>query len=266
MVTGMSVDLHMDNMFNILGDIKPQSVDLLLTDFPYGTLNKARNQWDRVIDYDKFWEHISIICKPNAAIVSTAAQPFTSVLISTNYTDFKYCLVWEKSKATGYLNAKKQPMRAHEDIVVFYKKQPTYNPQFTSGKPYDKGKALRDATQYGEQTKAVHVKDSEGKRYPRSVLYFKTAEDEGKLHPTQKPIALYEYLVKTYSNEGDTVLDPCMGSGTTGIACMNTNRHFIGIESNVDYFTVAEERLLLNTGKTDDKVSQGELNPLAAIL
>ena len=266
MVTSMNVDLHMDNMFNILGDIKPQSVDLLLTDFPYGTLNKARNQWDRVFDYDKFWEHVNIICKPNAAIVSTAAQPFTSVLISTNYTDFKYCLVWEKSKATGYLNAKKQPMRAHEDIVVFYKKQPTYNPQFTLGKPYDKGKALRDATQYGEQTKAVHVKDTEGKRYPRSVLYFKTAEDEGKLHPTQKPIALYEYLVKTYSNEGDTVLDPCMGSGTTGIACMNTNRHFIGIESNTDYFTVAEERLLLNTGKTDDEVSQGELNPLAAIL
>ena len=241
MVTSMR--LYNDDMFNILGDIEPQSVDLLLTDFPYGTLNKKRNQWDRIIDYDRFWEHVSIICKPNCAIVSTAAQPFTSELISTNYTDFKYCLVWEKSKSTGYLNAKKQPMRSHEDIVVFYKKQPTYNPQFTSGKPYDKGKALRDATQYGKQTKSVHVKDTEGKRYPRSVLYFKTAEDEGKLHPTQKPIALFEYLIRTYSNEGDTILDPCMGSGTTGEACMNTNRKFIGIEKDCDYYQVASNRL-----------------------
>ena len=241
MVTSMR--LYNDDMFNILGDIEPQSVDLLLTDFPYGTLNKKRNQWDRIIDYDRFWEHVSIICKPNCAIVSTAAQPFTSELISTNYTDFKYCLVWEKSKSTGYLNAKKQPMRSHEDIVVFYKKQPTYNPQFTSGKPYDKGKALRDATQYGKQTKSVHVKDTEGKRYPRSVLYFKTAEDEGKLHPTQKPIALFEYLIRTYSNEGDTILDPCMGSGTTGEACMNTNRKFIGIEKDSEYYQVASNRL-----------------------
>ena len=243
MVTSMR--LYNDDMFNILGDIETQSVDLLLTDFPYGTLNKKRNQWDRIIDYDRFWEYVSIICKPNCAIVSTAAQPFTSELISTNYTDFKYCLVWEKSKSTGYLNAKKQPMRSHEDIVVFYKKQPTYNPQFTSGKPYDKGKALRDATQYGKQTKSVHVKDTEGKRYPRSVLYFKTAEDEGKLHPTQKPIALYEYLIRTYSNEGDTILDPCMGSGTTGVACIHTNREFIGIEKDCDYYQVASNRLNL---------------------
>mgnify|MGYP003310920121 CR=1 FL=1 len=241
MVTQMK--LHHNDMFDVFPSIEPQSVDLLLTDFPYGTLNKKRNQWDRVIDYDRFWEYVNTICKPNAAIVSTAAQPFTSELISTNYTDFKYCLIWEKSKATGYLNAKKQPMRAHEDIVVFYKKQPTYNPQFTSGKPYDKGKALRDAEQYGQQTKSVHVKDTEGKRYPRSVLYFKTAEDEGKLHPTQKPIALFEYLIRTYSNEGDTILDPCMGSGTTGEACMNTNRKFIGIEKDCDYYQVASNRL-----------------------
>ena len=241
MVTWMI--LYNDDMLNVLYKIEPQSIDLLLTDLPYGTLNKKRNQWDRVIDYDRFWEYVNTICKPNCAIVSTAAQPFTSELISTNYTDFKYCLIWEKSKATGYLNAKKQPMRAHEDIVVFYKKQPTYNPQFTTGKPYDKGKALRDAEQYGKQTKSVHVKDTEGKRYTRSVLYFKTAEDEGKLHPTQKPIALFEYLIRTYSNEGDTILDPCMGSGTTGEACMNTNRKFIGIEKDCDYYQVASNRL-----------------------
>ena len=235
--------LYHDDMFNVLGNLEPQSIDLLLTDFPYGTLNKSRNQWDRIIDYDKFWEVANIICKPNAAIISTAAQPFTSVLISTNYRDFKYCLVWEKSKATGYLNAKKQPMRAHEDIVVFYRKQPTYNPQMTKGTPYDKGKAVRDAEQYGKQTKAVHVKNEEGTRCPRSVLYFKTAEDEGKLHPTQKPVALYEYLIRTYSNEGDTILDPCMGSGTTGIAAQNTDRKFIGIERDEKYFNTAKDRL-----------------------
>ena len=251
-------------MFNTLGQIEPQSIDLLLTDFPYGTLNKSRNEWDRVIDYDEFWYYIKIICKPNAAIISTAAQPFTSVLISTNYAWFKYCLVWEKSKATGYLNAKKQPMRAHEDIVVFYNRQPTYNPQMTVGKPYDKGTAIRDAEQYGKQTKAVHVKNEDGTRYPRSVLYFKTAEDEGKYHPTQKPIALYEYLIKTYSNEGDTVLDPCMGSGTTGVACMNTGRNFIGIEKEENYYKIAEQRI--STTVPLDEPSTPLSNALADLL
>jgi site-specific DNA-methyltransferase (adenine-specific) len=230
-------------MFNILSSLKPQSIDLILTDFPYGTLNKARNEWDKIINYDKFWEHVKIICKPNAAIISTAAQPFTSILISTNYQWFKYCLVWEKSKATGFLNAKKQPLRAHEDIVVFYNKQPIYNPQMTIGKPYDKGSDVRDSEHYGKQTKEVHVKNEDGTRYPRSVLYFKTAEDEGKLHPTQKPIALYEYLIRTYSNEGAIILDPCMGSGTTGVAALNTGRNFIGIEREEKYFQVAKKRL-----------------------
>ena len=239
----MLIDLHNCDMFDTLSDIAPQSIDLLLTDFPYGTLNKSRNLWDRIIDYDKFWSYVEIICKPNCAIISTASQPFTSYLISTNYNWFKYCLVWEKSKATGYLNSKKQPLRAHEDIVVFYQKQPTYNPQMTEGKPYDKGTAVRDAEQYGKQTKAVHVKDDQGVRYPRSVLYFKTAESEGKLHPTQKPVSLYEYLVNTYSNPGDTILDPCMGSGTTGIAALSLNRNFIGIERDVNYFNVAKTRL-----------------------
>lgn len=235
--------LYNDDMFNVLGNLEPQSIDLLLTDFPYGTLNKGRNQWDRIIDYDKFWDIVDIICKPTCAIVSTAAQPFTSVLISTNYRDFKYSLVWEKSKATGYLNAKKQPMRAHEDIVVFYKKQPTYNPQMTSGQPYDKGKAVRDAEQYGKQTKAVHVKNEDGTRYPRSVVYFKTAESEGKYHPTQKPVELYRWLIRTYSNPGDTILDPCMGAGTTGIAAGLEGREFIGIEREKEYFDRARERI-----------------------
>lgn len=238
----MSKVLYNDDMFEAFKDLKPNSIDLLLTDFPYGTLNK-RVEWDVIIDYEKFWEQVNIFCKDTCAIVSTAQQPFTSKLISSNYKDFKYCMVWEKSKASGYLNSKKQPLRAHEDIVVFYKKQCTYNPQMTKGDPYDKGKAVRDTDSYGVQTKEVHVKNDDGLRYPRSVLYFKTAEREGKYHPTQKPVALYEYLVKTFSNEGDTVLDPCMGSGTTGIACLSSNRNFVGIERDKQYFDNAKERM-----------------------
>ena len=148
--------LYNDDMFNVFKQLEDNSVNLLLTDFPYGTLNK-RNTWDTIIDYDAFWKEAYRICKLNAAIVSTAAQPFTSVLISSNYKDFKYSWVWEKSKASNYLNAKKQPLRAHEDIVVFYRKQCTYNPQMIEGSGYDKGTAVRDTEAYGIQTKAVHV-------------------------------------------------------------------------------------------------------------
>jgi len=236
------IKLYNDDMFNVLGEIEPQSIDLLLTDFPYGTLNK-RNEWDVIIDYEQFWKYVDVICKPNAAIISTAQQPFTSKLISTNYSMFRYCLIWEKSKATGYLNSKKMPLKAHEDIVVFYKKICTYNPQMTDGEPYDKGSAVRDTEVYGKQTTEVHVKNENGKRFPRSVIYFKTAEREGKLHPTQKPVALMEYLIKTYSNENDNILDPCMGSGTTGVSCIQTNRNFIGIERDENYFGIAEKRI-----------------------
>lgn len=234
--------LYNDDMFNVFKQLEDNSIDLLLTDFPYGTLNK-RNTWDTIIDYEVFWGEANRVCKLNAAIISTAAQPFTSVLIASNYKDFKYSWVWEKSKASNYLNAKKQPLRAHEDIVVFYRKQCTYNPQMVAGKPYDKGTAVRDTEAYGVQTKAVHVASDDGMRYPRSVQYFKTAESEGKYHPTQKPITLMEYLVKTYSNSNDVVLDPCMGSGTTGVACKNTGRQFIGIEKDPEYFTLAQTRI-----------------------
>lgn len=229
-------------MFNVFKELKDNSIDLLLTDFPYGTLNK-RNTWDTIINYEMFWEEAYRVCKINAAIISTAAQPFTSVLIASNYKDFKYSWVWEKSKASNYLNAKKQPLRAHEDIVVFYRKQCTYNPQMIKGCPYDKGTAVRDTEAYGVQTKAVHVVSDDGMRYPRSVQYFRTAESEGKYHPTQKPISLMEYLVKTYSNPNDVVLDPCMGSGTTGVACKNTGRQFIGIEKDPEYFRLAQTRI-----------------------
>ena len=222
--------------------IPDDTIDAIITDFPYGTLNK-RNEWDKVIDYEKFWEQARRIGHNNTPTISTAQMPFTAYLVSTNYKDFKYSLVWEKSKATGYLNAKKQPMRAHEDILVFYNKQCKYNPQMTEGEPYNKGCAVRDTMAYGKQTKAVLVKNDTGLRYPRSVQYFKTAECEGKLHPTQKPIALMEWLIKTYTDEGDLVLDPCMGSGTTAIACLNTGRRFIGFEMDEIYYKSAEDRI-----------------------
>ena len=237
------MNLYHDDMFDAFDHIPDHSIDLLLTDFPYGTINR-RNIWDNVIDLPLFWSVVDRICKPNTPIISTAANPFTSVLITSNLRDFRYTLVWEKSKASGYLNSKRQPLRAHEDIVVFYRKQPVYHPQMTDGNPYDKGTAVRDTEVYGVQTKEVHVQNQSGLRYPRSVLYFVTAEREGKLHPTQKPIALYEYLVNTYSNPGDMVLDPCMGSGTTGVAALNTGRLFTGIEQDSDYFQKASDRLL----------------------
>ncbi len=223
-------------------DLKTNSVDLILTDFPYGVLN-SRSKWDVVPDLTKIWEQFDRVGKKNAAVVTTGKQPFTSQLIMSNPKDFRYTLVWEKSKATGYLNSKKMPLVAHEDIVVFYKKLPTYNPQMTQGTPYNKGTAVRDTESYAIQTKAIEVKNDSGLRYPRSVQYFRTAESEGKLHPTQKPIALFEWLVKTYSNKRDVVLDPFMGSGSTGVACFNTERNFIGIDADDKYFGVANVRL-----------------------
>lgn len=235
--------LYLGDMFapGVFDSLASDSIDAIITDFPYGTLNK-RNEWDQTIDFSKFWEFAAIVGTSTMPVVSTAQQPFTSKLVSTNYKAFKYTMVWEKSKATGYLNSKKQPLRAHEDIVVFYNRQCTFNPQMTQGSPYDKGTAVRDTEAYGLQTKAVHVKNQTGLRYPRSVQYFVTAESEGKLHPTQKPLALFDWLIRTYTNEGDVVLDPCMGSGTTGVAAVLAGRKFVGFERDPAYFGRAVTR------------------------
>ena len=215
-------------------------VDAIITDPPYGT---TQNKWDSVISLDEMWNRINKLIKPNGAIVFTSQSIFTAKLILSNEKWFKYKLVWEKSKATNFLNAKKQPLRKHEDICVFYNKQPTYNPQMREGKPYDKGVRKDQLTgSYGDFN-PVHVK-SEGKRYPTDVVYFKTAESEGKVyHSTQKPVKLMEYLIKTYTDENDLVLDFTMGSGSTGVACMNTNRNFIGIELDEKYFNIAKNRI-----------------------
>ena len=224
-----------------MSKLESNSIDLILCDLPYGT---TQCKWDTIIPFDKLWEQYERIIKYNGAIVLTACQPFTSNLVMSNPNLFRYSLVWEKSKSTGYLNSKKMPMRSHEDILVFYKKLPTYNPQMTDGEPYDKGKAHRPTDVYREQKGEIHVKNESGKRFPRSVQYFKTAESEGKVqHPTQKPISLMEWIIKTYTHEGDIVLDNCIGSGTTAIACIRTNRKYIGIELSEEYVEITNNRI-----------------------
>lgn len=225
-----------------LASVPEGSVRSVITDLPYGTLN-ARNGWDKVVDLERLWAEVHRVVGKSWSFVSTAQMPFTACLVSSNLKEFKYSLVWEKSKATGYLNAKKQPLRAHEDICVFYGNQCVYNPVMTKGSPYNKGTAVRDTGAYGVQTKAVEVRNDDGSRYPRSVLYFVTAESEGGLHPTQKPVALYEWLVNTYTGEDDIVLDPCFGSGTTAMACVRSGRKFVGFERDAGYFEAAVRRI-----------------------
>lgn len=239
-MTDNKINIYKGDCLEVMKIIKDKSVDMILCDLPYGT---TQNKWDSVIPLDELWKEYKRIIKDNGVIVLTSQGIFTAKLILSNEKWFKYKLVWEKSKATNFLNAKKQPLRKHEDICVFYNKQPQYNPQMTEGKPYDKGVRKNQLTgSYGDFN-PVHVK-SEGMRYPTDVVYFKTAESEGKVyHPTQKPVALLEYLIKTYTNEGETVLDNCMGSGSTGVACLKTNRNFIGIEKDDKYFNIAVERL-----------------------
>ena len=240
-------DVVKDNYKLMFGDclermkeIPDGSVDLILTDPPYGT---TQCKWDIVIPFDLMWEQLKRIIKPNGAIVLFGAEPFSSLLRCSNIKNFKYDWVWEKSKATGFLNSKRQPLRAHEIISVFYSKPPTYTPQMTEGVAYNKG-VRKEQTQndvYGSFDQ-VEVK-SDGLRFPRSVQYFKTAESEGGFHKTQKPVDLLEYLIKTYTQDGETVLDFTFGSCSTGVAALNTNRKFIGIEMDANYYEIACDRM-----------------------
>ena len=215
-------------------EIPDGSVDMVLCDLPYGT---TQNKWDSIIPLSELWEQYERIIKDNGAIALTAQTPFDKVLGVSNLRLLRYEWIWRKPSGTGHLNAKKMPMKNHENVLVFYKKLPTYNPQMTVGKPYTQ-KSGRASSNYNPQSSVVTV--NTGNRYPLSVLDFAT---DKSLHPTQKPIALMEYLIRTYTNEGDVVLDNCMGSGTTGVACVNTNRNFIGIELDEGYFKIAQDRI-----------------------
>jgi site-specific DNA-methyltransferase (adenine-specific) len=231
--------LHTGDCLNIMPAIPAGSVDMILCDLPYGVT--ARNKWDEIIPFDELWPQYARMLKENGAIVLTATQPFASHVVTNSPSGwFKYEWIWRKPLGTGFLNAKKQPLRNHEQVLVFYRSQPTYNPQMRVGfKPYN-CKQGRSSTNYGEISDH-HVTVSDGSRYPVTVLEF--AYDSEKFHPTQKPIALMEYLIRTYTNENETVLDNCMGSGTTGVACMNTGRSFVGIERDPKYFEIARSRI-----------------------
>lgn len=232
----MSIDKFLNTVIEgdcleVMKDIPDKSIDMILCDLPYGT---TQNKWDSVIPLDKLWKQYKRVIKDNGAIVLTSQGIFTAELILSNKSQFKYKLVWEKSKSTNFLNAKKQPLRKHEDICVFYKKQPVYNPQMKEGDPYNKGVRKNQLTgSYGDFS-PVEVK-SEGLRYPNDIVYFKTAESEGKVyHSTQKPVELGRYLIKTYTNPGDVVLDNTCGSGSFLVAALLEDRNFIGIEINND--------------------------------
>lgn len=230
--------LLLGDCLDLLPDVESGVVDLILTDLPYAT---TRNRWDALIDPDKLWPEMLRVLSPTGVIVMTAQQPFTSALIMQQPKLFRHSWVWEKTTATGHLNAKRAPMKAHEDVVVFARQQPTYNPQKTLGhvrKVATRRHAL--SGNYGEYGGSSY--DST-ERYPRSVITFATDKQRSSIHPTQKPVALFEYLIRTYSNPGDLVLDVAAGSGTTAIAARNTRRWWLCMEKDPEIFDAASARI-----------------------
>ena len=270
------IDDFINNVFEgdcleIMKQLPDKSIDMVLCDLPYGT---TQNKWDSVIPLGELWQQYRRIVKDDGAIVLTSQGMFTAELMVSNPKMFRYKWIWEKSKSTNFLNAKKQPLRKHEDVCVFYRRQPVYHPQMIDGEPYDKGiRKNQMSGSYGD-FQPVHV-HSDGKRYPTDIIYFKTAESEGKVfHPTQKPVELGRYFVRTYTNPGDIVLDNTSGSGSFLVAALLEGRNFIGIEKNenvalfkkgdINYITVTKQRLRAawNSMSQDVKESLKLLNLL----
>ena len=225
----------------LMSGLTDSSIDMVLCDLPYGT---TQNKWDSVIQFEPLWAHYWRVLKKNGAVVLTAAQPFTSALVMSQVQNFRHEWVWVKNKSSGHLNANRRPMRSHEDILVFSNGRPHYYPQKTEGhKPGNYAKRAAQSSNYGYAEPTEY--GGQTSRFPRTVLEFSVLNNDSddRLHPTQKPVALMEYLIKTYTKEGETVLDNCMGSGTTGVACINTSRNFIGMERDEKYFAIAKERL-----------------------
>jgi len=219
-------------------------VDMVLCDLPYGT---TQCKWDTIIPFEPLWEQIKRVTKINSAIVLTAAEPFCSKLVLSNIDMFKYDIIWHKTHPKGHLNAKKMPMRAHENVLVFYQKRPTYNPQMTSGHKRKVAKTayIKEAdgnSVYGGENRNTSYDSTE--RYPLSVQTFSNADQSNPLHPTQKPVSLFKYLISTYTNEGDLVLDMCAGSGTTGVACRELNRDYWLMEKDPEHFKTIVNRLV----------------------
>lgn len=229
--------LYNGDCLEVMKDLPDNSIDMILCDLPYGTTNC---KWDSIIPFNEMWEQYNRLIKSNGVIALFAAQPFTTKLIHSNFKDFRYCWYWKKSNVTGGQFAKVQPMRCVEDICIFYKKKPTYNPQglIKLDKPIiNKGNRKTEVYRWqGGDSIQLYT------NYPKHLIEYK--KDSPHLHPTQKPVALLEYLIRTYTNEGEVVLDNCMGSGSTGVACVNTGRKFIGIELDSNYFNIAKERII----------------------
>ena len=250
MFENKSYELYKGDCLEIMDELIEQGVkvDCVLTDPPYGTTN--RNKWDKIIPFDEMWMRLDKLCKQNGAVLLFADEPFTSKLICSNIKNFKQRITWDKQFPNGFLNAKKMLLKQTEDICVFYKKPPTYNPQMTDAKPENIrpiSKKGSTSMNYGEHTS----KSSEGydntKRYPTNLFSLSKVSGEcnslNRVHPTQKPVKLLEYFIKTDTNENEIVLDFTMGSGSTGVACSNTNRKFIGIELDEKYFNIAKDRI-----------------------
>ena len=237
----MDIKLLHGDCLELMKDIPDKSVEMILADLPYGT---TACKWDTVIPFVPLWEQYERIIKDNGVIVLFGSEPFSSALRMSNKKIYKYDWVWEKNQPTGFLNAKKQPLRIYEMIHIFYKKQSTYNPQFTDGVPYTLTPRSSPSA-YGAHS--LTTTSNSGYRYPRNLIKFSVDNNKQKkerYHPTQKPVSLLEYLIRTYTNEGELVLDNTMGSGSTGVACVNTNRKFIGIELDDKYFEIAKRRII----------------------
>lgn len=245
----MNYSLYKGDCIIEMNKIEDHSIDMILCDLPYGMTSC---KWDCVIPFDKLWEQYKRICKSTCAICLFGSEPFSSYLRLSNIKWFKYDWIWHKNSSGGFATAKTRPMKYHEIISVFYEKQPVYNPQFQSyskscAERFKQGDALKSnyatCKINGIKAHSTSTFDFERGKYPESIQFFKTELSKKRLHPTQKPVSLCEYLIKTYTNEGMTVLDNCMGSGSTGVACINTNRNFVGIELDDNYFKIADNRL-----------------------
>jgi DNA modification methylase len=235
------MELHLGDCLGVMQRIPDNFIDLVLCDLPYEV---TQCSWDTIIPFDSLWAEYNRVVKPNGVIALFAAQPFTSKLVCSNLEQYRYQWVWDCVCTSGFLNANKRPLKQHETVEIFSKAtlgNHTYNPQFIEGKERILTTGTPNATDnYGKANKIVRKSN---KRFPKTILSFTNPNGKGKFHPTQKPISILEYLVKTYSNPGDVVLDNCMGSGSTGVACVNTQRYFIGIEKDIKYFEIAEARI-----------------------
>lgn len=232
------IDLYQGDCLDQMDKVPDHTVDMIFTDLPYET---THNVWDKRIPLEELWKHYKRVLKSGGVVLLFSQQPFTTDLVNSNRKWFRYEWIWHKTMPVGFLNANRMPLRTHENILVFYEHLPTYHPQKTPGKPYTATRSARATRNYGHFDRATTVND--GDRCPRDVLTFSNGNNASKIHPTEKPVGLLEYMIRTYTDEGETVLDSCMGSGSCGVACQHLERNFIGIEKDTGYFEAARKRI-----------------------